>query len=38
MIDINLLLAVEHPDEYLDKIGYRLQTLFWDGSFTLEQP
>jgi hypothetical protein len=26
-------LAIGHA-----RIGYRLQTLFWDGSFTLEQP
>jgi hypothetical protein len=32
------LLAFTFLKQYHARIGYRLQTLFWDGSFTLEQP
>jgi hypothetical protein len=31
-------LASTFLEQYHARIGYRLQTLFWDESFTLEQP
>jgi hypothetical protein len=35
---LQYLLASAFLEYYHARIGYRLQTFFWDGSFTLEQP